>query len=470
MASLARRCRRTGLLRKLCESRRSVHYQGLQTKFDLKSNVLEFPDQAVFAGTEALQNLIVALKEKSMKSPLIVTDKGVASLGVVADTQAQFEKAGISVKIFDECTPNPGVKDIQGIALQFLSQGCDSVIGFGGGGPLDAAKGAMALVAQHRVDSEFDIKDLSHAEHFVGSTCRQFSKHVESTKGFLENVPSVLAIPTTSGTGSDGGKSAVICDKDGKKVVFGHPKFMPVFAALVPQFTAGMPGRLTVGTGVDAMFHSLEAYLVPTDIMINRDGMTEEEIAYCDAFALNGIELVCRNLPKVKKSPQDLEARLEMQIAALYGAKAFRKGDLGGVHASAHAIGSMLHLHHGDCIARMSVPVLAYSEMHPNLPEDGKSRINRLTETIRETAELPSGDPQSLQPLLSDSIHAFLRPMQESGLVNVGIKDLVEKDVTTQHKFFEDLATTASEDGCQTNPVPLHKKDYERIFAMAATI
>jgi len=365
--------------------RRSYHQAS--SSFDISNNVLEFQDQTVFAGTQSLNDLFDALLssngEGGIRKPLIVTDEGIAKLGLL-DTILDLmrNKYSLEPAIFDKCVSNPGVDDIVGIAQAYINNSCNLCIGVGGGGPLDAAKGGMALVAQQLVDPGFQME--THAGTFVSNKCRTgFATYVENTKGFSESVPLICAIPTTSGTGSDGGKSAVICDSDGMKVVFGHPSLMPKYAALSPELTQNMPANLTAATGIDALFHSLEAYLVPTDIMVTRDGMTLKEIEYCDSFALKGIQLVCENLLTAVSTGTDLSARLNMQVAALYGAKAFRKGDLGGVHASAHALGALFHLHHGACIARMAVPVLEYSETMQDYPQEARERSSELVSIFK---------------------------------------------------------------------------------------
>eukprot|EP00466_Bigelowiella_natans_P014818 jgi/Bigna1/126103/aug1.2_g811 len=140
------------------------------TDFDLKSNVLEFADQTVFAGTESLNDMFSALKDLGYSKPLLVTDAGIHKLGMLGDIQGQMEQGfGFSTAVFAECVPNPGVADIAGIAQAFLENDCDVCVGVGGGGPLDAAKGGMALVAKKRIDQTFDLKVNGFLKRFESS-------------------------------------------------------------------------------------------------------------------------------------------------------------------------------------------------------------------------------------------------------------------------------------------------------------
>jgi len=207
-----------------------------------------------------------------------------------------------------------------------------------------------------------------------------------------------------------------------------------------------MPPPLTAATGIDALFHNLEAYFVTVRAAI-LDGLDSHGIARCDNFALNGTSLIVRWLPRAYSNANDLEARLHLQIAALLGAKAFRKGDLGGIHATAHAIGARYHLHHGTAIARMAVPVLAWNE------ERADVELRRKLETVKRIFEKISGGGR-----LSEIIEIFLGSLK----LDVGLRGLplTEKDIPV-------LAELAAKDGCQTNPVLLGVQDYNQIFMNA---
>ncbi|GAB5364263.1 hypothetical protein AAMO2058_000954800 [Amorphochlora amoebiformis] len=428
---------------------------------DVEYTKLHFADQTVHAGTHAMPGFLGELGEMKLSKPLIVTDQGIAGLGILQQTVKALESAGMAPAVFDKCEPNPGITDIIGIAKAFLDNKCDSIIGFGGGGPLDAAKGGATLVAHKKLNSGFHLENEEDTCEFMDSEARRFVAYVNDNLSDMQKVtPPIIAIPTTSGTGSDGGKSAVICDRNGVKVVFGHPILMPKAVALLPNLTVGMPARLTAATGIDAMFHCLEAYMVPTVTMMERDGMSEAEIAYCDAFAIAGIRHVCRSLPTAVSIPTDLSARLNMQIAALYGAKAFRKGDLGGVHASAHALGAHYHWHHGECIARMAVPVLSYSEEQPGFANAAKIRAESLADLICVNSET-----NDRKERLSMCVEDLLSQFCDDGLLTMGVPE-----TKGDAQLLETLSKAAAADGCQTNPVPLSQEDYFSIFTRASSM
>jgi len=259
---------------------------------------------------------------------------------------------------------------------------------------------------------------------------------------FANAIPYIGALPTTAGTGSEGGKSAVITRESGDKVVFGNINFLPKSVGLIPQLTVSLPKHLTAATGVDALFHLMEAYFVPYDEGV-AEGMTDQEIKICEKFAIDGIKIVLEWLPKAFEHPNDLKARLCMLIASLYGAKAFRKGSLGGVHATAHALGAYFHQHHGTCIARMSVPVLEFNEKSGVVPEKF-TLVKKLFDEKKIKGKT-----------LSESTKNFCTSLQlPLGLQGLNVDEATLKKLT-------DLAVA---DGCQTNPVPLTADNYSEIF------
>lgn len=268
----------------------------------------------------------------------------------------------------------------------------------------------------------------------------------ESVDAYVANMPPLICIPTTSGTGSEGGRSSVITCHSKKRVI-GHPSLLPKYVALDPTVTVSMPPKLTFATGIDALFHCLEAFFV-LDEVARSEGMSQEMIDICDKYAKSGTSIILKSLPKVMKQPDDLGSRLNMQIAAFYGAKAFRKGDLGAIHASAHALGSKYHLHHGESIGRMSVPVLIYNQRMA------------AEETLKKFSEMLSYFEASGYSgnTLAEAVYKFI---QEGG-IEYGIKDMQLKktDITR-------LAQLATADPCSTNPVPMTVDAYKEVFDIA---
>jgi len=261
---------------------------------------------------------------------------------------------------------------------------------------------------------------------------------------YQDAIPFMGAIPTTAGTGSEGGKSAVILEPSGNKFIFGHPIFFPRIVGLIPSFTYSLPPELTAATGVDALFHLLEAYFVTHADGI-ADGLNDIEIARCDNFALLGCEIIAEWLPKCLATPDLFSARFYMQMASLFGAKAFRKGDLGAIHATAHSIGALYKLHHGTAIARMSVPVLEFNESKAD------EVLKEKFENVRKIFNQKGIEGDRLSVVIKDFLKRVKLPLGLSGIyVSSG-------DV-------EKLAQLASVDGCQTNPIRLSASDYKVIF------
>eukprot|EP00299_Pterocystis_sp_00344_P002360 c12671_g1_i1.p1 GENE.c12671_g1_i1~~c12671_g1_i1.p1 ORF type:complete len:431 (-),score=89.91 c12671_g1_i1:21-1313(-) len=425
-------------------SRRLLSVLPHRETLKLTLNTFEYSNQTAYVGKDALRALGEFLAGKNLKKPLIVTDKGVVNAGIVNQVIDELKAVGVEPVVFDGCKPNPSFDDVSRIAKSFITNNRDSCIGLGGGGPMDAAKAGAALVAEHRVHGS-DVSEA--APRFITETCRKFSAHV--TPEFQNAVPVITAIPTTAGTGSDGGKSAVITDSKGQKVVFGNPVLMPTIAALAPQLTIKLPKRLTIDTAVDALFHCIEPLFCPTELMVSRDRMSLQEIAFCDNHAKEGIALIREHLPLVVEDPEQIFSRMYLQVAALYGAKAFRKGDLGGVHATAHSVGVKYHLHHGAAIGRMAVPVLEFNETHPDLSTEA-------VQTAATVCKLLGGSDTMHQ-----AVYSFLKKLD----VTMGLRNLVE-----WNEDLDELARLAATDACQDNPVPLGEADYRKIFEKAAAM
>jgi len=364
----------------------------------------------------------------------------------VDDVVNELKKSGIESVVYDKSQPNPSDKDVKGIANAYFDGKCVSVIGVGGGGPLDATKAAMGLVSWKKLDSKFDIN--KDGTDFIVSKLPKMISEGKITEQFSKNIPYIVGIPTTAGTGSEGGKSSVITKPDGSKIVFGHPAFFFKTVALVPQFTVKLPPLLTSATGIDALFHLMEAYFVPLQDAYD-EGMIKEDIDKCEEYALYGIDLVVKYLPEAYANGNNLDARLNMLIAALYGAKAFRKGSLGSIHACAHSLGAYYHLHHGTCIARMAVPVLKYDE----------SKITNLEKfnIVNQIFQKYGYKEKSL----SANVEKFFKKFD----IPIGLSGLKPKNKTTDLEKLIDMATN---DGCQTNPIRLNREDYKKIFTELA--
>ena len=272
---------------------------------------------AVRIGAGRIAELPQAARAAGMTKPLLVTDESLAALPITTRTMDILKADGLNPGIFSGVRANPTDENLEAGLKVYREGGYDGVVAFGGGSGLDLAKCIAFMSGQKRPVWDFeDIGDWW-------------------TRADPAGIAPVVAVPTTAGTGSEVGRAGVITDtkQHVKKVIF-HPKMMPVTVICDPELTVGMPPFITAGTGLDAFAHCLEAYCAPGYHPL------------AEGIAIEGMRLVKENLPRVYKSPDDLDARANMMSAAAMGATAFQKG-LGGVHALTHPIGALYDTHHG---------------------------------------------------------------------------------------------------------------------------
>jgi alcohol dehydrogenase class IV len=276
---------------------------------------MSYPTKVVF-GVGALARLPAQVERLRMKHPLVVTDAGVAKAGLARRIHEVLTKAGVAFDVFDRVEPNPTEKDAFDGVAAYRRHGCDGIIAVGGGSPLDAAKLVQLLVTHEPPLSRYD--DAKGGDKYV-----------------VDNLPPLIAIPTTAGTGSEVSRSGVATLKDtGRKTVVFSPFLLPKAAICDPELTVDLPPHLTAATGMDAFTHCLEAYV--------SNGFHP----LADALAIDGVWRVARSLPLAFENGKDLQARADMMVAAMQGAMAFQKG-LGAAHALAHALTPISNVHHG---------------------------------------------------------------------------------------------------------------------------
>ncbi len=331
--------------------------------------IWSFPTRIVFgAGEVARTGEEAGLA--GIRRALIVTDKGVAAAGLCDGARASLERAGIACALFDGVEGNPTEPNIEAGARAFAEHAADGIVCIGGGSPIDAGK---LIGVRARTSRPFEELDDA----------------VDGGVHVPRDVPPLIALPTTAGTGSEVGRAGVVTLRSThRKTVIFAPQLIPRVAVLDPELTRSMPARVTAATGFDALTHCLEAYLSTGDHPM------------ADAIALAGIDLVAKNLPRAVSDGGDLEARGAMMKAAMMGAVAFQKG-LGACHSLAHPLSSELGLHHGLANALCLPAVVAFNEqvvldrtLHVSLLLGGKAErggCEAAVRALRRQLGLPDG-------------------------------------------------------------------------------
>lgn len=377
-----------------------------------------FPTRMIL-GEGALDEMATAIEKQGHGRPLIVTDKNLLALGLVARLTAVLDCHELQYNIFSEVHANPREEDCDKGMQCFADNRCDSLIALGGGSAMDVAK-TLKVLASHPAP-------ISQYEEAKGGD-----------RLIVNPMPPLYAIPTTAGTGSEVGRAAVVIlrETNRKSVIF-HSDLMPNMAVLQPSLTEQLPVSLTAATGIDALTHALEAYFAPDFHPI------------CDGIALQAMQLVVKYLPLACVDGSDLDAREKMLLAASMGAIAFQKG-LGMVHSLAHPLSAEYGTHHGLANALLLPDSVALIEQRATTAE----QTRRIAEAHQIFKEL-DGETASL----ADSLRLFNEKVGiQMGLDNQGIpvRDLPR------------LAQLAFADGIhQTNMVPVTEGDLLGVYQTA---
>ena len=289
---------------------------------------------SVRLGAGTVKEVGAAFISAGGKKVLIVTDLGVVKAGLLVPVKKSLEEGKIPYEVFDQIEPNPSDRTVmEGVQL-FKKAGCDAILGVGGGSPLDASK-AIQVMTSHPGEIQ---------EYFGVAAAAKITRPR----------PYLIAIPTTSGTGSEVSRGAVITNTKTKtkSIVRTGPSNL---AILDPEMTLTMPPHLTAATGMDALSHHIEACV------------SNVYQPVCTALSLEGVRLVARSLRKAVSSGDDLDARGDMAVASMMGALAFQKG-LGAVHSLAHQLSTEADVHHGVANSILLPHVMRFNI--PNAQED----------------------------------------------------------------------------------------------------
>src|SRR5437762_7152735 len=376
-------------------------------------NVMSFPTRILY-GRGAIKELPNELKRAGASRPLLVTDKGILQAGLLRFVAPLLEQAGIKAPIFTDFSANPTDADALRGVEAYRAAGADSVLGVGGGASLDMAK-AIALLVNHQ-------PPLGQYDDAKGGDAR-----------ITANIPPIVQVPTTAGTGSEVGRSTVLLI-DGTKTVIFSPYLMAKAAILDPELTVGLPPFITAATGMDALTHNLEAYVAKGDHPL------------ADAIAIDGLRRIAANLKKAVQNGKDLEAREQMLLGSAFRAIALQKG-LGACHSVAHALTPVAGTHHGLANSLMLPAVINFNRMA------AEARLADAAVALGADPRAPASDRAKACADLVDSLRVACglpRKLSQAGVKREMIPQLVEK---------------AMADAChKSNPRACTEVDFERIL------
>jgi alcohol dehydrogenase class IV len=373
-----------------------------------------FPTNIRF-GVGRIAELPAACREAGIERPLVVTDKGLAPLPMIQDAVTMLTDAGLGAALFSDVQGNPVEANVDAGLDAYREGGHDGVVAFGGGSAMDVGKCIALMVGQTR-----PIWDFEDREDWY-------------TRANADGIAPVIAVPTTSGTGSEVGRAGVITNLEDhtKRIIF-HPKMLPIIVIEDPQVTAGLPAQLTAAVGMDALSHNMEAYCSPLFHPM------------AEGVAVEGMRLIKNWLPAACADGNDLQARGNMQVASSMGATAFQKG-LGAMHSLSHPCGSLLDTHHGLTNGVVMPYVLAFNA----------DVIEEKLTTLARYLDLPNPS--------GASVRAWVLELRET----IGIQHTLA-DLGVTDDLIPQLAKMAVVDPtAPTNPVELTVANLEGLYARA---
>ncbi|MDA8221989.1 iron-containing alcohol dehydrogenase [Desulfosporosinus sp.] len=365
-------------------------------------------------GENSLNKLPKLIKSKGIDSVLIVTDKMIASLGLMDELLKGLSNEGVDFMVYDRTVPNPTIDNIEEALQMYNANNCKGIVAFGGGSSIDCAKG-------------------------VGARAARPKKSIPQMKGLfkvLKKTPPLFAIPTTSGTGSETTIAAVITDsRTHEKYAINDTALIPQYAVLDPVLTVNLPPHITSTTGIDALTHAVEAYIGRSNTKATKQ------------YSRNAVKLIFENIYEAYSNGQNLAARKNMQEASFFAGLAFTRAYVGYVHAIAHTLGGFYSVPHGLANAIILPYVLEYY---------GKSAHKPLAELADMVGLSEPGDNSEQKSL--KFIHAIKMLNKSMGIPNK-VNGIIESDVPLMVK-------RALAESNPLYPVPkiMNEEDIMRIY------
>jgi alcohol dehydrogenase class IV len=359
----------------------------------------------------AIQLLKQECQRVGITKPLIVTDPGVKAAGVLQKALDALQ--GLPHAVFDQTPSNPTEAAVRAASRIYQAQGCDGLVAVGGGSAIDCAKG-VAIAATHE-------GPLTHYATIEGGSPR-----------ISDKVAPLIAVPTTSGTGSEVARGAIIIVDDHRKLGFHSWHLVPKAAICDPELTLGLPPKLTAATGMDAIAHCMETF------------MSSAFNPPADGIALDGLERGWKNIERATRDGSDRDARSALMSASMQGAMAFQKG-LGCVHSLSHSLGGVdPRLHHGTLNAVFLPAVVRFNAQSPAVQKE--RRLERMAHAMGLAA--PAEIPEAIRSMSA-------RLGLPTGLEQMGVK----------REDFGRIIDGAMADHChKTNPREASRDDYERML------
>ena len=382
-----------------------------QKVFRLALPLLPYREPEILEGLNKISQL---LKEKKCDSVLLVTDKKIRELGLTESLESDIEKSNIKLSVYDGVVPNPTISNIEDGLKIFNVNGCSAIIAFGGGSVMDCAK-------------------------IIGARSVRPNKPVRKMKGLLKirkKLPTLIAVPTTAGTGSEVTLAAVITDdKTHHKYPINDFCLIPHYAVLDPKVTVGLPKSITSTTGLDALTHAVEAYIGGSTTKLTRKRAEE------------AVSLINRYLLKAYNNGEDLEARAGMLKAAYFAGVAFSRSYVGYVHAVAHSLGGKYGVPHGLANA-IILPLF--------LDRYGKRIENKLLNLAKNAGICPINATNHEACL---SFKSWVRSLNEEMQIPSYVEALKDEDIPM-------LARLADKEANPLYPVPIlmNSKELEEMY------
>ncbi|MBR0542191.1 MAG: iron-containing alcohol dehydrogenase [Clostridia bacterium] len=372
---------------------------------------LDWSEPELLTGPGAIKKLPAVIKEKGINKVMIVTDKGLMSLNLLDGLFEKLKEQGISYVVYDGVQPNPSIENIEEAREMFVANGCEAMIAFGGGSPMDCAKAACARVVRP-------------------------NKTIPQMRGVMKvmkKLPPFFAVPTTAGTGSETTLAAVVSNtQTHEKYAINDPVLRPKFAVLDPELTTGLPKKITSTTGLDALTHAVEAYIGKSNVPSTRD------------YAEKATALIFKYLEVAYNDGQNIEARGQMLLASYYAGMAFTRAYVGYVHAIAHNLGGMYGIAHG----------LANAVILPVMLEEYGPAIYPSLAKLADFAEIQG---QTIEEKAKNFI-AEIYAMNERMEIPTGFTQIKDEDIPT-------IVERAMKEAHPLYPVPVIF-DRERLTAI----